>query len=99
MDWNGHHTDIAHWALGLDKSGPEKVDAIDWTFPETEVYDTPVRYTIRCQYPGDVIGTISSQNRPCLELIGSEGAVFVNRGKIQTSYSRWAKPDFDPGPI
>ena len=99
MDWIGHHNDIAHWALGLDKSGPEKVEAIDWTFPETEVYDTPVRYTIRCQHPGNVIGTISSQNRPGLELIGSEGAVFVNRGKIQTSDSRWAKPDFDPGPI
>ncbi len=99
MDWIGHHNDIAHWALGLDQSGPEVVEAIDWTFPETPIYDTPVRYTIRCQYPGGVKGTISSQNQAGLELIGSEGSVFVNRGKLRTSDPRWSKPDFVPGSI
>ncbi|MGI9468410.1 MAG: Gfo/Idh/MocA family protein, partial [Rubripirellula sp.] len=97
MDWIGHHNDIAHWALGLDESGPEEVEAIDWTFPETDIYDTPVRYTIRCKYAGGVSSTISSENPAGLELIGSEGSVFVNRGKLRTSDSRWAKPDFVPG--
>ena len=84
MDWIGHHNDIAHWALGLDESGPEEVEAIDWTFPETDIYDTPVRYTIRCKYAGGVSSTISSENPAGLELIGSEGSVFVNRGKLRT---------------
>lgn len=97
MDWIGHHNDIAHWALGLDASGPEEVEAVDWTFPETNIYDTPVRYTIRCKYPGGVSSTISSENPAGLELIGSEGAAFVNRGKLRTSDPRWAKPGFDPG--
>ena len=99
MDWIGHHNDIAHWALGLDKAGPEEVEAVGWTFPETEIYDTPVRYTIRCRYAGEVTSTISSDNRAGLEMIGSEGSVFVNRGKLRTSDPRWAKPDFVPGAI
>ena len=27
MDWIGHHNDIAHWGLGMDKSGPISVEA------------------------------------------------------------------------
>jgi len=99
MDWIGHHNDIAHWALDLDSSGPEEVEASDWTFPETEIYNTPVRYTIRCKYPGGVRSTISSDNPAGLELIGTEGSVFVNRGKLRTSDPRWAVPDFVPGPV
>ncbi len=97
MDWIGHHNDIAHWALGLDSSGPEEVEAIGWTFPKTDIYDTPVRYTIQCKYAGGVSSTISSENAAGLELIGSEGSVFVNRGKLRTSDPRWAKPEFVPG--
>lgn len=99
MDWIGHHNDIAHWALGLDKSGPEEVEAIGWTFPTTEIYDTPVRYTIRCKYAGGVTSTISSQNPAGLEMIGSEGSVFVNRGKLRTSNPRWSQPDFVSGSV
>jgi predicted dehydrogenase len=98
MDWIGHHNDIAHWALDLDSSGPEEVEAIGWTFPKMDIYDTPVRYTIRCKYAGGVSSTISSENAAGLELIGTEGSVFVNRGKLQTSDPRWAKSDFVPGP-
>ncbi len=28
MDWIGHHNDIAHWALGMDQSGPLEVEAV-----------------------------------------------------------------------
>ena len=54
MDWIGHHNDIAHWGAGMDVSGPEEVEAIGWTQPSTDVYDTPVDYEIRCVYPGGV---------------------------------------------
>ncbi len=99
MDWIGHHNDIAHWALGLDASGPEEVEALGWTSPKTDIYDTPVRYTIRCKYAGGVSSTISSENPAGLELIGSEGSVFVNRGTLRASDPRWAKPDFVPGSV
>jgi predicted dehydrogenase len=97
MDWIGHHNDIAHWALDLDTSGPTSVEAVDWVFPSGDIYNTPENYTIRCQYNGGISSTISTQNRQGLKLIGSDGWVFVTRGKIESSNTSWTQADFDPG--
>jgi len=99
MDWIGHHNDIGHWALGLDQSGPQKVEAVGWTFPETDVYNSPHHYEIRCEYPGGVTGTISDRNRGGTKWIGEDGWVFVTRGRLEASDPRWAKSNFDVGPI
>ena len=97
MDWIGHHNDIAHWVLGVGESGPTCVEAIDWTFPESSVYNTPHHYTIRCEYRGGVESTISSRIENGLKVIGTDGWVYVNRGKLTASDARWTKEDFDPG--
>ncbi len=97
MDWIGHHNDIAHWALGIDRSGPTQVEAVDWTFPDTDVYNTPHQYTIRCEYDGGIVSTISSRNEQGLRLIGADGWVYVRRGKLEASDKRWTSEDFDPG--
>ena len=28
MDWVGHLVDIAHWGLGLDRTGPVEIDGV-----------------------------------------------------------------------
>lgn len=99
MDWIGHHNDIAHWAIGMERSGPVKVEAVDWTYPETDIYNTPEQYTIRCEYAGGVTSAISSQNPIGLKVVGSEGWVFARRGKIEASNPRWLAKDFTPGSI
>jgi predicted dehydrogenase len=99
MDWIGHHNDIAHWAIDAERTGPETVEAVDWTFPDTDVYNTPHQYTIRCTYSGGIESTISSRNRQGLKVIGSEGWVFVTRGRIEASDKRWLAPDFSPGSV
>jgi len=98
MDWIGHHNDIAHWALGVDRSGPAKVEAVDWVLPPTDVYNTPQHYEIRCEYPGGVTSSISDRNRMGTKLIGEDGWVYVTRGRLEASDPRWTRPDFDPGP-
>lgn len=98
MDWIGHHNDIAHWAIDAERSGPVRVEAVGWTFPDTDVYDTPHQYEIRCEYPGGIRSTISTKNRQGLKLIGDAGWVFVNRGKLEASDTRWIEKDFTPGP-
>ena len=97
MDWIGHHNDIAHWALDLDRSGPTRVEAVGWTYPETDIYDTPADYTIKCEYKGGIRVEISTKFTNGLKLIGSDGWVYVTRGKLQASDSRWTKEEFDPG--
>ena len=97
MDWIGHHNDIAHWAIDMDNRGPNLVEAVDWTFPDTDIYDTPHQYTIRCEYDGGIQSTISSRNEVGLKLIGTDGWVFVSRGKLNASDRRWVGQDDDPG--
>ena len=97
MDWIGHHNDIAHWALGVDRLGPTKINAANWTFPATDVYDTPHHYEIHCEYAGGIITSISSRHRLGTRVIGEDGWVFVTRGKLEASDRAWSGKDFDPG--
>ncbi|MEQ9409632.1 MAG: Gfo/Idh/MocA family oxidoreductase [Fuerstiella sp.] len=99
MDWIGHHNDIAHWAIQSHRSGPTLVEAVEWQFPDTDVYNTPQHYTIRCEYDGGITSTISSRNSLGVKIIGSEGWVFARRGKIEASNPGWLAKDFVPGGI
>lgn len=92
MDWIGHHNDIAHWAMGMDRSGPTKVEAVEWTFPKTDVYNSPRHYTIQCEYRTGVASTISSRNTQGTKFIGDQGWIHVNRNKLSTSDGRLLSP-------
>jgi predicted dehydrogenase len=103
MDWIGHHNDIAHWALDLDASGPTRVEAVDWQFPDTDIYNTPWHYTIKCEYPGKdgdlggISSVISDKNRLGTKIIGENGWLHVTRGRLTTSDPDWTRPKFDAG--
>jgi len=98
MDFIGHHNDIAHWGLDLGHGGPERVEAVGWTRLESDIYNTPVKYEIRCQYPGGIESSISSNHPSGIKWIGEKGWVKVSRGDIGASDERWTEPKFDRGP-
>lgn len=98
MDWIGHHNDIAHWGLDMDESGPTSVEAKDWTFPETDVYDTPVEYDVLSKYDGGIEVLISSRNEMGTKWIGEDGWVHVTRGKLTASDPAWVVSGFNAGP-
>ena len=98
MDWIGHHNDITHWALGMDQSGPTKIEAVGWTFPDTSVYNTPHQYEIQCEYVSGVKTSIASRHPIGSRIIGDEGWIYVQRDKLEASDRRLAKLDFDCGP-
>ena len=99
MDWIGHHNDIAHWGLGIDESGPLKVEAkMDhWSWPDTKIYNGPVNYHIESEYPNGVIGTISNKVKGGTKWIGENGWVWVNRGRIEASNQDWIREKNDRG--
>ncbi len=98
MDWIGHHNDIAHWSLDLDRSGPNRVASLGWTNSQCPLYDTPHQYEMRCTYPGGVESRISTQVENGTKWVAEKGWLWVNRGKIRASNPEWLEPDFDPGP-
>ena len=87
-DWAGHHIDIAHWGLGLDRTGPVTVEGTGRA-SETGLYNVPVEYDFICEYANGVKLRVANQTK--LEhgmgafWLGTDGWVHVNRGGLYAS--------------
>lgn len=86
-DWGAHHFDIALWGLGLDGSGPTTITA-EGT-PPGQVGDA--YYTTFPKFKG-VLGTpkgtkihYTNEGENGVKFVGTDGWIFVNRGKIEAS--------------
>ena len=71
-DWGAHHFDIAQWGLGMDSSGPVEV------FPATA---PNAQSGVSLRYANGVKVTHTAGNG--VWFFGSEGKIFVNRGKFE----------------
>lgn len=98
QDFMPHYNDIAHWGIGQDRGGPLRVEARGWTASETPIYNTPLRYEIRCVYPDDIEVLIASTVSAGTKFIGEDGWIHVATGIHEASDPRWLAKDFDPGP-
>ncbi len=86
LDWIGHHTDIAHWGLDLDHTGPVFVEGSGALPPAGSLWDSPTRYRIHARYAGGLEMTVAGGHRDIrggTKWIGSEGWVWVNRGGLE----------------
>ncbi len=75
-DWGAHHFDIAQWGLGMDKSGPVEIIP-----PEDPSQGRGVRFI----YDNGV--EVVHGGGGGVTFYGTEGELFVNRGKLSS------KPD------
>jgi predicted dehydrogenase len=91
-DWCGHHVDIAHWGIGLDRTGPIAIEG-KGVYPKSGLYDAPTEYNFTCKYkpgagistaPGGVEINVTNNkiNAQGTKWIGDKGWVYVKRGKI-----------------
>jgi len=100
MDWIGHHNDIGHWGVDMDRSGPVEVQAADFVYPsDRTVYDSAWRYEVWCRYAGGLTTCISNEYERGTRWIGDDGWVFVSRGRMDASERAWTDPAYDPGPV
>lgn len=90
-DWGAHHVDIATWALGASETGPNKVTPVSYSLPVdyengypkvSDQYNSPTKFEIRANMPGDIPLIITSEGDNGILFEGSEGRFFVNRGKL-----------------
>lgn len=83
-DWSGHHIDISHWALGLDRTGPTQI-AGTGTFSNEKVFNVINNYEFHLNYAtGDHLIVSNKFPNGC-KFVGEDGWVFVNRGQITAS--------------
>ena len=62
-DWAGHHIDIAHWGLGLDRTGPIEVAGVGVYPAKTELYNVPLEYDFNCKYKNGVEMRVANSAR------------------------------------
>lgn len=90
-DWGAHHVDIATWALGAGDSGPSKITPVSFDLPVdykngyptvNDQYNSPTKFEIVANMPGDIPLTITSEGDNGILFEGTKGRFFVNRGKL-----------------
>lgn len=52
-DWAGHHIDIAHWGLDLERTGPVEISAKGKAL-ENDMFNVPYKYDIKAKYANGI---------------------------------------------
>ncbi len=95
-DWGAHHVDIASWALGVDDTGPVKIEPITAEHPvelkdgvplDDTRYNTATKFHVQATYANGAVLHIRDDATDLgfdngIMLEGSAGRIFVNRGKL-----------------
>jgi predicted dehydrogenase len=83
LDWIGHHCDIAHWGMDMDRSGPNEVKPIQVDMPAaTDIWNTATKYRTECLYAGGITMVIAGGHpdiKSGTAWIGEKGWLHVNR--------------------
>lgn len=97
-DWVGHHLDIAHWGLGLDRTGPVRIEAKGNFVPG--LYNVPEHFDVHCTYKNGVTIRISDELRNGAKFFGENGKwVFVTRGTLEANPASLLKETIGPDEI
>ena len=61
-DWAGHHIDIAHWALDLERTGPVEVEG-HGDYPKDGIFNTPWQYKVTTKYANGLTMIIANDKQ------------------------------------
>lgn len=81
-DTGAHHLDIAHWAIGVQDSGPVAIAAEAKLPHAANGYNVPIDYRVVLRYANDVEIELLDQGRSGILFEGERGRIFVSRGAI-----------------
>ena len=90
-DWGAHHVDIATWALGKTDTGPVSIDPVMVKHPvafkdgyptDDSHYNTATEFLIAAKYADGQELEIRHDGDNGILFEGTEGRLFVNRGKL-----------------
>ena len=95
-DWGAHHVDIAAWAFNLEDTGPVKVEPVMAKHPvpfengmptDATQYNAATEFHVTATFKNDAVLHIRDDAKDLgfdngLMLEGTDGRIFVNRGKL-----------------
>jgi predicted dehydrogenase len=90
-DWGAHHVDIATWGLGKTNTGPVSINPVKVVHPvafkdgyptDPSRYNTATEFLIETKFADGVELVIRHDGGNGILFEGTEGRIFVNRGKL-----------------
>lgn len=102
-DWGAHHLDIAQWGIGADGSGPVKIVG-KGDFGEKGPHDVALNFEVEYTYGNGVKVLCSSYPIEVgnekfgngVRFNGTDGWIYVDRGRIMASNPELLKYEFKP---
>ena len=85
-NWGAHHIDIAHWAMGMELSGPLSVEA-KADFMKEDVWTVHTTYHVEMMYPGNIKVIMDNNFTNGIQFDGTDGTVFCARGNERVTAS------------
>ena len=85
-NWGAHHIDIAHWAMGQELGGPQKVSA-QADFMHDDLFTVHAGYHVEMEYPGQVQVILDQHFENGIRFEGEEGWVFCARSEEKVTAS------------
>jgi predicted dehydrogenase len=101
MDWVGHHVDIAHWGLNLDHGAPVEIEG-SGEFPSDGLWNTATRYRLLAKYAEGFEMIIAGGHDDIhggTRWIGTDGWVWVTRGRLDAHPKKLLQERFSPGEV
>jgi predicted dehydrogenase len=85
-DWAGHHIDIAHWALDLERTGPVEIKG-KGVYPRDGLYDVSIEYEFTCKYANGLEMTVAHDEQipRGTKWYGQDGWIYVKRGELMAN--------------
>lgn len=105
-DWGAHHVDIAQWAIGMDASGPTRVEPVSCEHPvelqggmptRDDRYNTATAFQVKCLFANGVEMLIRHNTENGITFEGEAGRFFVSREKLVGEPVDRLKEDPIPG--
>ncbi|GIW88154.1 MAG: oxidoreductase [Isosphaeraceae bacterium] len=90
-DWGAHHVDIAHWGMGMEHSGPKRIEVEKRELPVPfekgwptvdDQFNTPTAFLVKCTFPNGVLLEIRDDTENGVRFEGTRGKIFVTRDRI-----------------
>ena len=99
-DWAGHHIDIAHWGLDLERTGPVEIEGTG-VYPRNGLYDVPYEYKFTCKYANGLTMIVANNKQLAqgAKWYGDKGWIYVKRGKLEAEPASVLKEVIGPDEI
>jgi len=83
-DWGAHHNDIAQWGNGTELTGPVSVEGTG-EFPSHGLFNVATEFRVEYTYANGVKLVCRNDGQNGIQFQGTEGWVFVSRGRLDAN--------------